>query len=146
MGTYITENQRKMNEIEQLFFDAFNEIVEKEGDESDIGAFDLYPQFAIGISVVDFVIGNCAIEIDGHEYHKTKEQREKDYQKERYLLRHGYIPVRFTGTEVFLHPHKCVIEAVEIACGFESESIKTFQDGIEFGMKRAGKERGDGLD
>ncbi|WP_042338241.1 endonuclease domain-containing protein [Desulfosporosinus youngiae] len=100
-----------MNKIEEVFFNAYN-IIEKTG-ETDI-SYNLESQVVVGIYKVDFVYGCCAIEIDGHEYHKTKEQREVDYKRERYLLRHGYTPIRFTGTEVFLDAKKCVLEMLEL--------------------------------
>lgn len=68
----------------------------------------------IGPYKVDFTYGICVVELDGHEYHKTKEQRDYDYKRERYLQRCGHIVIRFTGTEVFLDARKCVIDMIFI--------------------------------
>lgn len=103
-----------MNKIEQKFYDAW--VEENENPDNDISmTYDLVPQFVIGIYKVDFICSesgyNFAIEIDGHEFHKTKEQREIDYKRERYLMRHRFMVIRFTGTEVYLSPHECAAEA-----------------------------------
>ncbi|MEZ9418056.1 endonuclease domain-containing protein, partial [Vibrio sp. 10N.286.49.E1] len=41
---------------------------------------------------VDFILKDARliIELDGHEYHSTKEQLEKDALRQRYLSRAGY--------------------------------------------------------
>lgn len=109
-----------MNKIEDLFLKTFEEI-SKSGDV-DI-SFNLEPQKTIGIYKVDFTYGTCAVEIDGHEFHKTKEQREHDYKRERYLLRKGYTVVRFMATEVYLEPERCVVEAIELG---EDISIRDY--------------------
>jgi very-short-patch-repair endonuclease len=58
--------------------------------------------------------GYC-IEIDGHEWHeKTKEQVRADKEKDRAYLKNGFIPVRFTGSEVYHDAKKCVDEFFEI--------------------------------
>lgn len=41
------------------------------------------------------------IECDGHDYHKTKEQRTKDSNRDRQLILDGWTVFRFTGTEIF---------------------------------------------
>jgi very-short-patch-repair endonuclease len=103
-----------MNEIEQMFYDAFLEESDKESNELCC-VFSIVPQAVIGIYVVDFVVNDkFIIEIDGYEFHKTKEQREKDYKRERYLLRHGFTVIRFTGTEVFLSRNNCAVEALKL--------------------------------
>lgn len=74
--------------------------------------------------VVDFLLTTCfpeiiiAIEIDGHDWHeRTKEQAQKDKERERYLLRNGYNVIRFTGTEVYTKPDDCARESLDtLAC------------------------------
>jgi len=62
---------------------------------------------------------NFAIEIDGHEWHeKTKEQAIRDKQKEREYLKEGFIPIRFTGSEVYHDVLGCVKEVLEIMCKY----------------------------
>lgn len=123
-----------MNDIEKLFYNAFLKFEEIE----DGTPCDLLPQQVVGIYKVDFVYADCAIEIDGHEHHKTKEQREYDYKRERYLLKNGYIPVRFTGTEVFLDAYRCVEEMYEIAEGIQNRHINDWETGVKWGMEKAG--------
>ena len=127
-----------MNQIEQRFYDAY-EVLESSDDCPDEVMMGLYPQQIIGIYIVDFAIGNCAIEIDGHEYHKTKEQREHDYKRERYLIKNGYIPVRFMATEVFLDATKCVLEAFEIASQIEMAEVDSWRRGFDQGREQGGK-------
>lgn len=121
----------KMNEIELLFYNAYMD------EESDYAfACELRPQAVIGPYKVDFVCMNCVIEIDGHEYHKTKEQRDHDYKRERYLLKNGYTPIRFTGTEVFLDPVSCARDASQIIGLVEYKEITTFLKGQESAYKK----------
>jgi tetratricopeptide (TPR) repeat protein len=51
---------------------------------------------------IDFAIVDrkIAIEIDGHDYHKTKEQRTHDAERDRALDLDGWRVIRFTGSEV----------------------------------------------
>jgi very-short-patch-repair endonuclease len=70
---------------------------------------------------IDFVVETSggdikfAIELDGHDFHeRTKEQAARDRQRERSITKHGYTIIRFTGSEVFNNPGKCVEEVVEI--------------------------------
>jgi very-short-patch-repair endonuclease len=66
------------------------------------------------ITVNNLFSGYC-IEIDGHEWHeKTKEQVRADKEKDRAYLKNGFIPVRFTGSEVYHDAKKCVDEFFEI--------------------------------
>jgi very-short-patch-repair endonuclease len=50
------------------------------------------------------------IEVDGHEYHRTREQRTADAQRERWLTAQGFDFMRFTGTEVWADAQRCVRE------------------------------------
>jgi len=118
-----------MNKIEQLFNDAFESLVEN--DPEFPALVELSNQVTIGIYKVDFVYEKCVIEIDGHEFHKTKEQREKDYKRERYLMRQGHAVIRFMGTEVFLEPEKCVLEAILLANEITGREILAFLHGQE---------------
>lgn len=108
-----------MNEIETLFYNEICNYVSKED-------YEIQP--IIGIYKPDFLLyKHYIIEIDGHEYHKTKEQREKDYKRERYLLKKGYLVIRFMATEVYLNANKCFLEVVD-------EIIPKFML-IEFGYR-----------
>lgn len=55
------------------------------------------------------------IECDGHDYHeKTKEQAQRDKQKDRDLMMNGYIVVRFTGSELYKNSNKCIKDLIKI--------------------------------
>jgi very-short-patch-repair endonuclease len=103
-----------MNQIEQMFYDAF--IDESVNPEHKLQCSqEIREQVAVGIYVADFMINDkFIIEIDGHEFHKTKEQRYDDYRRERYLIRMGYIVVRFMGSEVFVNPRLCATETLRL--------------------------------
>ena len=53
------------------------------------------------------------IELDGHDYHKTKEQRTSDAKRDRKLHRDGYTVLRFTGTEIWRDVDGCVEEVAQ---------------------------------
>lgn len=111
-----------MNEIEQKFYDAF---IEEICEEIESGV-------VIGPYKVDFLYEtNIVIEIDGHEAHKTKEQRDKDYKRERYLQREGYVVVRFTGTEVFLDAASCAKDVSAIHEVEFEKKYKAYKSGID---------------
>ena len=103
-----------MNQIEQMFYDAF--IDESVNPEHKLQCSqEINDQVVIGIHIADFVINDkYIIEIDGHEWHKTKEQRYDDYRRERYLIGLGYIVIRFTGSEVFVDPRQCAVETLRL--------------------------------
>ena len=71
----------------------------------DFGAY-----VTIGDSHYDF-----AIECDGHDFHeKTKAQAVKDKARDRDLQSVGYRTIRFTGSEIWESPSKCVRETFDI--------------------------------
>jgi very-short-patch-repair endonuclease len=52
-----------------------------------------------------------AVECDGHDFHeRTKEQAARDRERDRRLQAHGLQVMRFTGSEVYRDPIKCVVE------------------------------------
>lgn len=51
---------------------------------------------------------SIVIECDGYDFHqKTKEQVEKDYEKERLLQMNGYYVLRFSGSEIYNNLFNC---------------------------------------
>lgn len=78
------------------------------------------------------------IEIDSHIWHeKTKEQVQYHKKRERFLIKNGWKLLRFTGSEVFKNPAKCVNEILEIA----NEARENYHREIE---KRFEKEKKNG--
>jgi len=84
---------------------------------------DLEPQHEVNVAGktyrIDFVYPGkpIAIELDGHDYHKTKEQRTADAQRERALQSMGWTVIRFTGTEIYHNTQKCVLETIRLSAG-----------------------------
>lgn len=76
----------------------------------------LIPQFQIGGYRIDFALPEqkIAIELDGHDYHKSKDQRTYDAKRERDLQKLGWTVIRFTGTEVYKNVYKCIEDVKDI--------------------------------
>jgi len=55
------------------------------------------------------------IELDGHEYHKTKYQRTHDAKRDRWLYGQGWHVLRFTGTEIHQDLDRCIDEICALA-------------------------------
>jgi very-short-patch-repair endonuclease len=79
---------------------------------------------------IDFAVSwpgqkhKLAIEIDGHEFHeKTKAQAARDRARERSIIREGYTIMRFTGSEVFSNPRKCVNEVAELIAQLKTSEL-----------------------
>lgn len=54
------------------------------------------------------------VECDGHEFHeKTKAQAQRDKKRDRTLTTMGFTVMRFTGSEIWRDPRKCVLEAIK---------------------------------
>jgi very-short-patch-repair endonuclease len=120
-----------MNAIEQKFFDAMlvacRQYMHDQNYEDGMDVMDylctVHPgevayietfdyQRPVGIYIVDFIIESVqdnkyVIEIDGQETHKTKEQRYRDYKRERFLQEEGMTVFRFTASEVYVNALSC---------------------------------------
>lgn len=86
------------------------------------------PQQQVGQYRVDFIVGyagygtlkqtGVAVECDGHDFHeKTKEQAQRDKERDRYLQTKVAKVIRFTGSELYRQPLACAESAVTIAEG-----------------------------
>jgi very-short-patch-repair endonuclease len=77
---------------------------------------NLRPQVWVDQYRVDFAVPEkkVAIELDGHEWHNTREQRTYDAKRDRYLLLHGWRIIRFTGSEIHKDVMECVREAKDL--------------------------------
>ena len=51
-----------------------------------------------------------AVECDGHDFHHTQEQRERDCRRQRELCRRGWTVYRFTGREIWRDARACAGE------------------------------------
>ncbi len=108
----ILNTQQELSPIEKIFLEHAQDRI-----------LDLESQVWISSYRVDFLVRskNIVIELDGHEYHSSRQHRTKDAQRERYLQRLGYSVVRFTGTEINSNPQKCVQEVVEFINSLEKQ-------------------------
>ena len=114
-----------MNDIEKMFYDAWMEYCEWMKRRRIIPP-PIHAQVPCGGYIVDFIIDypfptktKIAIEIDGHETHKTKAQRINDYARERFLMTKNMIVIRFTASEIYVDARACVNEVAKIAYEFE---------------------------
>ena len=68
------------------------------------------------------------IEIDGHIWHeKTKEQVQYHKERERFLVSRGWTIYRFTGSEVYNDPAKCLNELQEKTAPLVSDWWRTLR-------------------
>lgn len=72
-------------------------------------------QHPIGHFLADFAFpeSRLVIELDGHEFHKTKEQRTSDARRQRWIELNGWRVIRFTGTEIHKDVSGCVKQVSE---------------------------------
>ncbi len=92
------------SEVEKLFLVAADKIGHSQ---------ELWPQYPASGYFIDFAIVDkkIAIEIDGHDYHKTIEQRTHDSKRDRDLDLEGWRILRFTGSEVRRDAEGCAKRA-----------------------------------
>lgn len=78
---------------------------------------NLVPQVEIGPYRADFAFTDrkVLVELDGHDYHKTKDQRTKDARRDRYLQENGWQVIRFTGSEIYRDTGACVEQVLRMA-------------------------------
>jgi very-short-patch-repair endonuclease len=67
---------------------------------------------------LDFLIfydgGAVAVELDGHEWHRTKEQRGYDAARDRWFAARKIQTLRWTGSQVHADPQACVVELLNV--------------------------------
>ena len=98
---------RGQSYIEKEFSKELGDLADSIESEHWFGDSEKHSRFR-----VDFILKDARliIELDGHEYHSTKEQLEKDAIRQRYLSRSGYTVIRFTGREINSSPAACVAD------------------------------------
>lgn len=104
----------KLYNIEK--FNPFIDVLDIKKQESiQCGNNNYRVDFCIYVNYKKQGIKCFVIECDGHEFHqKTKEQVEKDNTRTRNLQKAGYEVIRFSGTEIWHKPRKCVDEIINI--------------------------------
>jgi len=77
--------------------------------------WNVEPQKHIGSYRVDFLLTDdecevqTVIECDGHDFHeRTKEQAQRDRERDRSMQSDGFLVLRFTGSEIWRDPWSCV--------------------------------------
>ena len=132
----LDESILKLTPIEQLFWVA-NDLYSSNILRYKEGVQQLQPQKNLSLNgkkyIVDFYIGSyfsgnkeyklknpIIIELDGFDYHSSKNQMNYDYKRENELKLSGYNVIRFTGSQVYNEPFKCI----ETVCDFINQ-IKT---------------------
>jgi very-short-patch-repair endonuclease len=98
-------DELKLTPIEKAFWEAAQGRIR-----------DLQPQRWIDRYRVDFCIPSkmLVIELDGHAYHSTKEQRQRDASRQRHLQQLGWTVIRFTGSEIHSSVASCVQQVFSI--------------------------------
>lgn len=97
----------------------------------------LIPQYVVPGYRLDFAIPDkrIAIEIDGHDYHKTKEQRTHDAKRERELELTDWKVIRFTASEIYQNAPGCVNDVLHLMQKYEI--VKTRDENIEAKFQKA---------
>jgi Protein of unknown function (DUF559) len=100
--------------IEVPFYDALR----------DTGAIFAVQPWVQGVETrfrPDFMVfydgGIVVVELDGHESHKSREQRTRDARRQRWFEGRGIKVLRWTGSEVHANAQECVRELLEIVRG-----------------------------
>lgn len=124
----IDDELTSLSPIEQIFYIS-NGLYELGNIEKDF-RIDISPQNYIQTKNktyrCDFLIetviqGNeekflkkpLIIELDGYDYHSSKKQISYDYERENQLKLCGYDVMRFTGSQVYNHPMRCIEKVYE---------------------------------
>lgn len=123
---YLDEDLLKMTPIEQIFyimgyitadeiktplfniFEPQKKITIKDKTyyaDFYVDKFDIFTKNGIKTVELDRPI---VIELDGYDYHKTKNQLSHDYERENDLKFNGYDVLRFTGTQVYNNARECI--------------------------------------
>lgn len=96
-----TEDQRCIN----IAF-----TIDKQNGDYEFNGYK--PDFTIGI---EGLFSGYVVEIDSYQWHeKSREQSILDKKKDRNYIKLNFIPVRFSGIEVYHEPIRCIQELFEI--------------------------------
>lgn len=100
----------------------------KEIKEIKKSNFIIITQYKVGKYTADFFIlypfynsqfermeeFKVIVECDGHDFHeKTKEQAQRDKERDRYFQKEGYFVFRYTGSEIYKDPFKASAEVLD---------------------------------
>lgn len=105
------------------------------------GQWVLVPQFQWGKYRIDFALYTklpypIFIECDGHDFHeRTKQDAQRDREKDRTIQAAGIPILRFTGSEIYRSPHDCAYQIFNFTSSRIMEYRKTDPVEIEKGKQ-----------
>lgn len=80
--------------------------------QTEMAIIRLYPEreYKIDKLSVDFCFPKTklVIEVDGKDYHSSWEQKENDEKRDKFLMKRGYMVLRFPGRQIYRDPKSCV--------------------------------------
>lgn len=91
------------------------------------------PQFKFGAYRIDIAMFGrnfdgkefrLAIECDGHDFHKTKDQAKRDRKRDRFLQLWGWNTLRFTGSEIVSDADACAEEVGDLVCQIFDDALE----------------------
>lgn len=75
---------------------------------------EVEPILLVDVLLVWYDGRGVAVELNGHDYHKTKEQRSYDAARDPWLQARGIRVVRFTGSQEYAVPQGCIRELLDV--------------------------------
>lgn len=109
---------RCQSPIEKKFLSGWIDYIEESGIRSELleKCLAVQVQYVIEEWRVDLALPllSIAVELDGHQFHSSKEHRTRDAFRQRCLTSRGWKVVRFTGTEITKDCEDCCEHLHEI--------------------------------
>ncbi len=114
---YIEKDGYWLTPIEVPFYDALRETAAIFAVQPWVQGVDrrYRPDF-----MVFYDRGVVIVELDGHETHKSREDRTRDAKRARWFQERGIQVLRWTGSEIHANPQECVRQLLEILRGGKS--------------------------
>ena len=105
-----SERDKCQSKPERMLFDALYPVR---------GYGPLKSQYEIGPYFADLCYPSVkvVVEVDGYEYHHTKEQRNDDLKRQRFIQAQGWLVIRFSGSDIYRSAAACVAEIERIIEG-----------------------------
>lgn len=112
----VTRGLHRLTPIEAPFYDALQETGLVFAVQPRVQGDHTYrPDFIV------FYAGRAiVVELDGHEGHKTKQQRSDDAKRELWFKQKGLSVLRWTGSQVTASPKNCVDQLLLVLRGGEA--------------------------
>lgn len=128
----------EMNELERKFFDVAimripNLIPQYEVQTSAGKKYRLDFAKIINHNLKRNKLLKIAIELDGHDFHKTKEQRTNDTERQHNLELDGWKVIRFTGSQIYKDLNHCV----DVAAKLIDKSLEDYNESIIYKTNNA---------